>query len=345
MNKIDNVSRAIRFEGPQRVPIELVDVPGIYNAYGTCDADRVAMIPGAQDFDAAWVTYHWTLTDEGANAEGERLRRDEWGCLQRVPDDPASAYVIVERPLPDADDLRGYTFPDPAVADPFFDRVARVIRERYPDRFITAYVDPGPFLVAFNLFGYDGLLLRLATDIELVKEVIARIFAYQRELVPRFKAAGAHMINVIDEFAGTGGMMFAPGLWREHFKPAFADFMRYVHKEGLLTGLLLDGDVTAIFDDLLEMEIDVVQFVQPRACGIDRIAETFAGKRCVKCSVDMMETLATGTPDEVKAEARRLVETFHGERGGFIANVLRWHRPEYPPANVAASAEAFNEFR
>jgi len=46
-----------------------------------------------------------------------------------------------------------------------------------------------------------------------------------------------------------------------------------------------------------------------------------------------------------QAEARQLVETFHGERGGFVANVLRWHRPEYPPANVAASIEAFDEFR
>jgi uroporphyrinogen-III decarboxylase len=221
----------------------------------------------------------------------------------------------------------------------------RAIRERYPDRFICAYIDPGPFLIAFNLLGYDGLLLRLAESPEFVKELIRRIFDYQKELVLRWKEAGAHMINVIDEFAGTQGMMFAPELWRSGFKAMFTEFFEFVRDQDLFTGILLDGNIEALFDDLLEMPVDVVEFAQPLNIGLEKIAARFAGKRCVKASVDMMETLATGTPEQVRKEAHELVRRFHSDRGGFIAVALRWHRPEYPPVNVRASIEAFNDYR
>ena len=344
-NSIETVSRAIRFEGPAWLPLELVDVPHLYNAYGTLDASTVQAPPGAESFDSAWSTYHWTLVPAGQDEQGRGLRKDEWGCVQRVPDEPTSTYVIETHPLREVEDLNTYSLPDPATAAPFFDRTSRTIVRHYPDRFICGYIDPGPFLIAFNLLSYDALLKRLAQDPEPIRRLVERIFEYQKHLVLRWKAAGAHMINLIEEFAGTQGMMFSPDLWREAFKPLFADFFTFVRAQGLFTGLLLDGNIEALFDDLLEMPVDVVEFAQPRAVGIDRIAESFAGRKCVKSSIDMMETLATGTPDDVRREARELVDRFHSERGGFIPVVLRWHRPEYPPENVQASVEAFSAFR
>jgi len=342
---IETVSRAIRFEGPAWLPLELVDVPGIYDAYGTLDPESFCVPAGAESFDSAWATYHWTLEPLGRNERGELLRRDEWGCVQRVPAERTSAYVVETRPLQDVRDLSAYRFPDPEIARPFFERVGRVIRQRYPDRFICAYIDPGPFLVAFNLLGYEGLLTRLADDPVPIRELIQGILEYQKALVPRWKAAGAHMINLIDEFAGSTGMMFSPAVWRREFRPLFHDFFATVREQGLFTGILLDGNIEVLFDDLLEMPVDVVEFAQPLAIGLEKIAARLAGRVCVKASVDMMETLARGTPEAVAREAEELVRLFHSARGGFIAVVLRWHRPEYPAANVRASIDAFNRHR
>jgi hypothetical protein len=41
----------------------------------------------------------------------------------------------------------------------------------------------------------------------------------------------------------------------------------------------------------------------------------------------------------------KLLGAFHTPQGGFIAQVVRWHRPEYPAANVRASTPAFNGYR
>jgi hypothetical protein len=153
------------------------------------------------------------------------------------------AYDIVEKPLKDPSSFKHYTFPDPSVSDPFFEEIEKRL-EAYRDRFICAYIDPGPFLIAFNLMGYEQLLLRLKDDLSQVIEVIAGIVEFQKGIIDRWKRLGVHMIASIDEFAGTTGMMFSPDLWREHFKSYFFDFFHHAKTQGMYTSLYLDGDIS-----------------------------------------------------------------------------------------------------
>ena len=341
MTHIERVTRAIRFESPDRLPLEVHDVPYLYDAYDTLDPAAVALPPGVDCFDSIRVTYHWTFTEEGRNADGERLRRDEWGCLQRVPKSTQTAYEVIEKPLIDPRAIKEYRFPDPSVSDPFFERIAGVIRERYPEHFVCGYVDPGPLLVAFNLMGYDGLLMRLHDDVEQVADVVRRIVDFQKGIIDRFAQIGVHMVALIDEFAGTDGLMFSPELWRERFAGFYSELFRHIQGRGLFAGCLFDGDISAILDDYLALGPDVVEIVQPNLVGIETWGAKLRGKVASKASVDMMTTLATGTPEECRAEARRLVETLWTPQGGFMGISLRWHRPEYPVENVRATARAF----
>jgi len=59
----------------------------------------------------------------------------------------------------------------------------------------------------------------------------------------------------------------------------------------------------------------------------------------------MQRTLPGGSPAEVEREAEALVQAFARPAGGFIAQIVRWHRPEFPAANVQASVRAFNRHR
>ena len=113
----------------------------------------------------------------------------------------------------------------------------------------------------------------------------------------------------------------------------------------MLAGCLFDGDIRAILDDTLALRPDVVEMVQPNLVGLETWGQKLRGRIASKASVDMMTTLATGSPDDCRAEARKLVATLATPEGGFVGISLRWHRPEYPRANVLAVAEAFNEYR
>lgn len=345
MTHIERVTKAFRFEEPDGLPLEIHDVPLLYDAYGTLAPHTVQLVPGAEDFDSLRVTYHWTFTGQGTDEEGQPLRRDEWGCLQRVPPGDQTAYQVLEKPLADPLALDTYTFPDPAVSDPFFARLRTVLREHYSDRFVCGYVDPGPLLVTFNLMGYDGMLTRLHDDRSQVLHVVNEVVRFQKGIIDRFAASGVHMVALIDEFAGTEGLMFSPGLWREHFAGFYTELFQHIRNHGLFAGCLFDGDISAILDDYSALQPDVVEIVQPNLVGIEVWGAKLRGKVACKASVDMMTTLAAGTPCDCAAEARKLVETFHTPAGGFMGVSLRWHRPEYPAANVAAVVEAFNAFR
>lgn len=171
MDHIERVKRTIEFNNPDVLPYELNDVPGVYDAYGTLDASQLEPIAGTEDCDSIRTTYHWTFQHERKNSVGEELRRDEWGCLHRVPQDTNIAYEIVEKPLIDPHAFISYKFPNPNIADRFFEGIERRLKP-YRDRFICAYIDPGPFLIAFNLMGYEGLFLRLKDDLQQVEDVI-----------------------------------------------------------------------------------------------------------------------------------------------------------------------------
>jgi len=345
MEHIKVVEKAIKFEKVDYIPMELVDVPHIYNAYGTLNPEKVEFIPGTENFDSAWATYHWTFEYLGKNENGEILRKDEWGCIQKVPVEESSTYVILENPLRGKDTLKDYKFPDIEITNKFFEKLKKTIDKYYSDRFICGYIDPGPVLIAFNLMGYEYFLLKIAEDIDFVVSLLKKIFDYHHKLVSKWKSIGAHMVNIIDEFAGSSGLMFNPEIFRKYLKPLYQELFENIHKEGMYTGLLLDGDIKVIIDDLIGMDIDVIQFMEPNAVGIDVIREKIKGKKCIKCSVDMKETLAKGNPEDVKKEVNKLVEELNSENGGFIFIALKWYRPSYPYENVIASIQGFNELR
>ena len=343
---VDAVKRAIEFNKPPYLPMEIINVPGVYNAYHTLDPETVRFVPGSEDFDALWTCcYSWCHDVIGATPEGEILKKDQWGVVLKTPLDMNSAYMLLEHPLADDASLEGYEFPDPDATNPHYEKLGAAIRERYPDRFVNGYIDPGLFLTTQLLFGMQRFLLKVADDPNRVANVYERVMEYYRALVPKYKSAGAHMITVIEDLGGPDSLLINPAVWRSHFKPTLTKLFRYVHEQGLYTGILIDGNSRQVLDDLLDMHIDVLTVVDVNTTGLDLIKEKLAGKMCIKATVDMQTTLPSASPEHVAEEARRLVDAFHSPDGGFICEVVRWHRPEFPEPNVLASARAFNAYR
>jgi len=343
---LDRVRRAIEFGTPDAIPLEIVDVPGVYNAYHTLDPETVTLIPGTEDFDALWTCcYSWLHTDIGRTPEGEPLRRDQFGTTFRVPADGRSVYALLSHPLAGRETLAGYAFPDPDDADPSFERLGAAIRDRYPDRFVDGFVDAGLFLTTELLFGIQEFLLRVATDPDLVTEAYARAMEYYRCLIPKYRRAGAHMITVTEDIGGTSGLLIRPEVWRRRFKPITRRFIEAVHDAGLYAGLAIDGHSGEVLDDVRELGVDVFSVFDVHTTGLNTLREKLAGKVCVKAAVDMQRTLPGGTPAEVARDAEALVRAFSRPEGGFIAQVVRWHRPEFPAANVQASVRAFSRHR
>ena len=343
---IERMTRAIELKGPDCIPMEIIDVPGIYNAYHTQDRDTVELIPGTEDFDAIWANcYSWRHEVVGQSDAGEPIKTDQFGTRFKTPHEEHSAYMLLSHPLAEAGAAANYEFPDPADMDPLLDSLGNAISTRYPDRFVEGYIDAGIFLTTQLLIGLEEFLYKVAAEPDFVVDLYSRVEQYYRQLIPKFKRAGVHMITVIEDIGGTGSLVMRPDTWRERFKPILQRFIGAVHAEGMYAGLAIDGHSGDVLDDVVEMGVDVFSVFDMHTTGLDLIAEKLGGKVCVKATIDMQHTLATGTPEQVEAEAARMVQALHRPEGGFIAQVVRWHRPTFPNNNVLASVRGFNRFR
>ncbi len=345
---IEIVKRAIEFRKPDYIPMEILDVPAIYNAYHTLDPNTVALIPGTENFDILWpCCYSWYHTVTGKTREGEILKEDQFGVKLKTPLDENSTYVLLGHPLSGKDSLDGYEFPDPDDLDPHFQKLGNTIKEKYPDRFINAKIDAGIFLTAQFLFGMQDFLLHIACNPLLVSEAYARVAEYYKQVVVKYKQAGAHMITVFEDIGGdhAHALLIKPDDWRKYFKPTLTGFYKFVHEQGMYTGILIDGNSGAILDDLGKLGVDVFSVVDHKATGIELIRDKLKGKICINASVDMQHTLPNGTAAEIEAETDSLHEAFHSPDGGFMCTVMRWHRPTYPEENVLASVKGFNKYR
>ena len=343
---IEVVKRAIEFRGPDYVPMEIVDVPHIYNAYYTLDPNTVQFVPGTENFDSLWPCCHsWYFTAIGQTPKGEILKEDQFGVKLKTPLDQNSAYVLLEHPLAGRQSLDGYEFPAPDDLDPHFQRLGNTIQQKYPDRFISAKIDAGIFLTCQLLFGLQDFLMLIASNPRGAVETYTQVAEYYKHLVVKYKQAGAHMITVFEDIGGTHGLVMNPDDWRKYFKPVLTDFYTFVHDQGLYTGILIDGNSSPILDDLREVGLDVFTVLDYMATGLELVRDKMKGKICVNASVDMQHTLPHGTPEQIEQEADKLCEAFQSPEGGFMCTVVRWHRPEYPEENVLASVRGFNKYR
>lgn len=341
---IQVVKDAIEFNNPEWLPMEIIDIPGIYDDYGRTDAEKIEFIPGTENFDAFQACYSWTFRDKGKDENGNFLYEDEWGCLRMLPKSGEYAHLLISSPIHGSENWETYTFPKPEITDRFFVNMEKHLKE-YSDRFVAAYIDPGPVLCAIDLLGFEEFLISIAAQPEKAVSFLEKIWEFHYELAKRWKKAGAHMLYLFDEWASQSRLLCSPETWRKYFKPFYRKVFSDIHNLGMYAGLGLDGNVLEILPDLKEVGMDVVDLRQPHAIGLDKLAEGASGKLCYKCSVDMQKTLPNATPEEIKKEAAEIFQKLGQRNGGLIALVYRWATLKLPEKNVIASAEGFNKFR
>ena len=346
MSSIDVVKKAIAFDNPERIPIELVEVPDIYDDYGTIPRDTVdRTFPPLKDFDSIQAIYSWVFEELGKDVNGDRLRRDEWGCLQKIPSSGEYTYLIIEEPLKDWNHISSYTFPDPSVSDEWFLNIEKSLK-KYPGKFVNAFIDPGVTLVALNMRGYENLLIDYYKHFDRVRYLFDGIWEFQKEIVKKWKTVGAHAVSLYEEWATQDRMYVAPEWWRQNMKPFYRKVFDFIHEQGLYTGMGLDGWIMDIIDDLQEIGLDILDNRQPVLLGINNLAQAGNGRLCVKASNDMQLSLPGKTPSEVRQEAVELAQRLGFERGGgFIGLVFKWERICLPIENVLASYEGFHNYR
>lgn len=305
MESREIVRRAIEFETPPRIPFFL----------GGSWSDKLSAV--IKDFPND-VCDCWEMDRQENGWFFDNPARDDWGCQWKRTEINNMGQVI-GHPLEDWGALSFFRPPNPR--NPFyFDRVEDGIRDAR-DRYVV-------ITSHFNLFERLHMLhgfARTLEDFHLEPEKIHRLLdmilefkiAHLDEAAKRF-GDRVHGIFLTDDWGTQSNTLVSAEVFREFFFARYQRLFDSIHGHGWQVILHSCGRVNDFVPLFIAVGADVLNLQQPQAYGIEAFGKKFAGKVCFLTTVDIQATLPKEDPDAVRAEAKKLVETWSRPDGGFI---------------------------
>ncbi len=378
MTSRERVQTVLNYEIPDRVPIIL----GVSNATGIKIRPyrglmKLLNIQAEEKYIYDWPELGTALPDERIM---QRLHSDVRGVLDRFPlevyqrnqnrpahtpffDDWGGGQMEIApeewfpgiAPIPDAtttDVLNSYPWPN--MDDPY--RVSHVraqTKALHNENQYAIMATPWlmfPFERAFEMQGMEKFLMNLAMEPDFAQELLTKNNQLCMQLMGHFLDECGDMIDIIkigDDLGTQENLMISPRMYRRMLKPLHAEMIALIkQKTKAKVFFHTDGDVFDLIEDFIEIGVDVLNPIQTSAGKMSNLEElkNRYNKRIVFCgAVDTQKVLPTGTPDQVKQEVKRVINTL-GKDGGYMLATVHTVMNEVPPENILAMVDAVEEF-
>jgi uroporphyrinogen decarboxylase len=336
MTPRERVKRAVAHQQTDFCPYDLGFEPGL--------RARLAELAGDPQFDRGLVP-HFASVDIGYPESGERVDEhhytDAFGVIWE--DSFPGEIGMVRDPILKEPSLRGYDFPSPD-ASQLVEGVADQIA-RSSDRYLVWGIGFSLYERAWTLRGIENFLLDMAERPRFADELLDRICEFNLALIGA--VAGRFSMDCVrfgDDWGSQRGLIMGPRLWRRFIKPRFARMVEETASLGKDTFLHSDGDIGEVIPDLIEIGLNVLNPVQPDAMDIYGIKREYGRDLAFHGGVSVQHLLPEGSPQEVRAEVRRLLREM-GAGGGFIIAPTHSLGGDIPPSNLLVLVQEFADQR
>ena len=331
MKHRERVQTALNHEMPDRCPMQVSFTPEfadrlkddlrikgrkLHNPHGggnTYELER------ALEEDLLLTSVGWANSYYQAGAS----YTDEWGIQWRsqpytTPFGMGFYTEMSKHPLADEKALAGYRPPDPTRPE-LYAEAARVLRDYQDEYWIVGVTVTTIFETAWALRGYNQLLVDFITDPDLADAILDIPYTYHLTAAKKLVEMGVDMIWTGDDVGMQTGMLISPRVWRRFFKPRMANFIAALKaiNPRVKVAYHSDGNIEPIIPDLLEIQLDVLNPIQPACMDPLRLKHKYGDQLCFWGSIDEQYTLPFGSPADVRREVLTRLETI-GKDGGLI---------------------------
>jgi uroporphyrinogen decarboxylase len=316
MGQIEDRYKAINFECPETIPVNVSFLPAAWMKYREALDEIVARHPslfGAQnedrDYDAVGGTY----------VAGEHI--DAWGCVWSNVKSGMEA-IVTGHPVPTREAV--HTLQPPKVNIGF------------PHGFM--------FLRLTDLRGFEEAMIDFAEEPPELQQLIDIVLQYNlRQAALRMEAlpGPGQILYFGDDLGMQTSLPMHPKKWRKYLKPCYQQVYQPFVEAGHYVYMHTDGHILEIIPDLIEVGVKVIN-PQFRANGLEGLARVCKGKVCVDLDLDR-QLFPFATPQEIDTHIREAVETLGSREGGL------WLRAELnyevPLENIEAVLTALEKYR
>jgi uroporphyrinogen decarboxylase len=240
-----------------------------------------------------------------------------------------------EWPIKRPEDLDNYEWPDSG-DDSWYKGIPEQMAS-CPDLFIRYQVDFSLFERAWTMRGMSGLLMDMIERPEFVERLLDAIVEHDLLQIERALSFGVDAIHFGDDYGSQRGLIMGVKHWRRFFKPRLARMFAPIRDAGKFVFLHSCGCVAELFDDLIEVGLNVFNPFQPEVMDIFAIKKQFQGRLAFHGGMSIQKVLPFGSVDDVRRETRRLIEA--GREGGYVFSPSHSVPSDVPPANLVAMME------
>lgn len=326
-------------EAPDRVPMDYWGTPEI--------TQKLIDYLGVTTEDGLFAALH---IDHPVDVEpayiGPPLEPDTdvFGCRYRMIDYGSGAYEeCIDHPLAQYDSIAeieaNHTWPS---ADWYDYSVLPGQIEANDDRPIQLQM-AGVYTLYTLMRGMEQAFVDYAQNQEMVAYCLDKLYDFHYEKARRSleQVRGKIDLGYIANDMGTQkNLLFSPATVRKLFIPGIRRMAGLAHEHGLFVFFHSDGAIRKAIPDLIDAGIDILNPLQWRCEGMDRVElkREFGHQVILHGGVDNQHTLVFGSLDDVGAEVRYNIDVM-GAGGGYILAPCHNLQAVSPPENIVAMYE------
>ena len=343
MTHKERLLTAINHEEPDRVPLcawytpeaerRLLRHLGVESTETETYKSAGGPLPILMDHD---FLISWMGPCTGYYANSAKQYTDEWGIRWRwIQHISSGAFTeMAEHPLANITDPAQFTMPDFSNEDRY-DGIRKLITEHGKEYGIMGGLACTLFELAWYLRGMETVLEDLVSRKDFAHAYIEKLMSWIRTAGRKFVELGVDIIWIGDDFGTQNRMLLSPAIFREYFKPRYAELFsewKSINPQ-VKIAFHTDGYVVPIIPDLIEIGLDILNPIQPKSMDPAQIKKEFGNHLTLWGTIDIQEVLPFGTPEDVANEVKLRLRTA-GKGGGLIIAPAHNLQPDVPIENI-----------
>ena len=239
-------------------------------------------------------------------------------------------------------DIENYRFPDPN-AKGRFDRAEKSIKKYAGEYAVIGDLETSIFETAWYLVGLEKLLMDIIEGAPYLPVLLDKIMNINMEIGQKLIDLGVDILWAGDDFGSQQGMIMSPEIWRRVFKPRIKILFETFRQRNpdIKIAWHSCGSIAPIIPDFIELGLDILNPIQPRANGMDPdlLKKNYGRDLVFFGGIDVQYLLPYGKPHEVKEEVAKIARIL-GSGGGYIAAPAHNIQDDTPVENIYAMYEA-----
>jgi uroporphyrinogen decarboxylase len=179
---------------------------------------------------------------------------DEWGCIWHV--ERGAPPELKHSPLADTGKIASYQPPAELLDRSRFAKVNRSCQ--VTTRFVLAWSEARIFDRLRFLRGHELALMDLARGTSEIRSLLGMLHDLACQEIELWADTEVDGVVFRDDWGTPDGLLVAPEMWREIFRPMYRDYCRILHAKDKFAFFQSGGNLFDIFGDLVKIGIDAI---------------------------------------------------------------------------------------